>query len=56
MRGDIEGSSSLSFSIIHKKGVGDMVTTTIQEVIVVGGGVWEYQDGGPPQFDGYVCV
>ena len=33
-----------------------MVASTIQEVIVVGGGVWEYQDGGPPQFDGYVCV
>jgi hypothetical protein len=45
---EIEGSSSLSFSIIHKKGVGDMVVSTIQEVIVVVGGVWEYQDGPPP--------
>ena len=53
---EIEGSSSLSFSIIHKKGCwgyggfhdpgGDR-----------GGGVWEYQDGAPPPnlMDMYVC-
>ena len=33
-----------------------MVVSTIQEVIVVVVGVWEYQDGGPPPNLMDMCV
>ena len=55
MRGDRGVEFTFIFNYTQKGCWGYGGFHMIQEVIVVVG-VWEYQDGGAPQFDGYMCV